>query len=116
YLLTYSEPLTNTGILNNKELIHKIADNILDNPAYSWTTEAMAELSGYSLYHFIRLFQKIMGMKPNEYVKECRLSAAKNLLISTDTPVYEIAEQVGFSQASYFIKVFKTHNGLSPQV
>ncbi|MNJ43316.1 Bifunctional transcriptional activator/DNA repair enzyme AdaA [compost metagenome] len=115
YLLTYSEPLTNTNILNNKDLIHKIADHIFDNPAYGWTTESMAELSGYSVYHFIRLFQKIMGIKPNEYVTQCRISAAKNLLLSTESPIYEIAAQIGFAQASYFIRVFKKHTDLSPQ-
>ncbi|MBW4079953.1 AraC family transcriptional regulator [Paenibacillus sp. S150] len=116
FLLKNSESLKNTNTLDHKEIIHGIADKIHDKPDFHWTTEHMAELSGYSLYHFIRLFQKIIGLKPNEYVKVSRLSAAKNLLISTELPIFEIAENIGFSNTSYFIKVFREWTGFSPQV
>ncbi|AIQ31439.1 MULTISPECIES: helix-turn-helix transcriptional regulator [Paenibacillus] len=116
FLLKNSESLKQNNTLDQKEVIHGIADKIHDKPGFHWTSEHMAELSGYSLYYFIRLFQKIMGMKPNEYIKMSRISAAKNLLVATDLPIYEIAENVGFSSTSYFIKVFREAIETSPQV
>ncbi|KAA8746165.1 helix-turn-helix transcriptional regulator [Paenibacillus sp. UASWS1643] len=115
-LIQNSEPLKKTNTLDQMGMIRQIADSIHDKPEFMWTTAYLAEMSGYSLYHFIRIFHKIMGIKPNEYVKECRIAAAKNLLISSEMTVYEVAEQTGFSQTSYFIKVFKEHTGLSPKV
>ncbi|WP_145321774.1 AraC family transcriptional regulator [Paenibacillus xylanexedens] len=115
FLLKNSESLKHNNTLDQKEVIHGIADKIHNKPGFHWTSEHMAELSGYSLYHFIRLFQKIMGLKPNEYVKVSRISAAKNLLVTTDLPIYEIAENVGFSSTSYFIKVFRETTETSPQ-
>jgi len=39
---------------------------------------------------------------------------AKMLLSATDKPIYEIAEQLGFDEAKYFITVFHQHTGKTP--
>ncbi|MNL70641.1 HTH-type transcriptional activator Btr [compost metagenome] len=74
----------------------------------------MARLSGYSSYHFLRLFRLVMGKTPNRFLTDCRLARAKLLLVSTGLTVAEIARQAGFAQSSYFIKVFREFEGMPP--
>ena len=49
------------------------------------------------------------------FINKFRVSHAKRLLKTTDLKVYEVAEQVGFSDTKYFNKVFKDVEGVSPK-
>lgn len=60
-----------------------------------------------SQYHFLRLFKKEIGIPPYEYLIHLRINRAKELLISTDTPLDEIAAQSGFSDSKNLIYNFK---------
>ncbi|WP_052350633.1 helix-turn-helix transcriptional regulator [Paenibacillus gorillae] len=98
-----------------QELIREAADRIRERCGESWTLESMAALSGYSMYYFLRLFQTIMGKTPNRYLTDCRMAAAKGLLVATRLPVSQVAERVGFTQSSYFIRVFHSQEGMPPK-
>lgn len=50
-----------------------------------------------------------------EFVTATRITAAKELMASTDLKVYEISDRVGFDSAFYFSKVFKKLEGVSPR-
>ena len=50
-----------------------------------------------------------------EFVTASRITAAKELMASTDLKVYEISDKVGFDSAFYFSKVFKKLEGVSPR-
>jgi AraC-like DNA-binding protein len=67
-----------------------------------------------SKYHFGRLFKKSTGLAPMEYVTKVRIEKAIILLRTTDCSIEEIAEQIGYSSSSYFIKVFRSWVGFSP--
>jgi AraC-like DNA-binding protein len=67
-----------------------------------------------SKYHFGRLFKKSTGLAPMEYVTKVRIEKAINLLRTTECSIEEIAEQIGYSSSSYFIKVFRSWVGFSP--
>ena len=47
-----------------------------------------------------------------EHIKNLRIEEAKRLLVETDLPVYQIADQVGFTDYNYFCRVFKKEVGL----
>lgn len=55
-----------------------------------------------------------MGKTPNRYLTDCRLAKAKLLLVSTGLSIAQVATQSGFAQSSYFIKVFRRFEGMSP--
>lgn len=61
-----------------------------------------------------RIFQKTTGVSFNKYVNRMRISEAKKLLLQTDKLIYEIADQVGFTESSYFIVKFTQEVGKSP--
>ena len=55
-------------------------------------------------------------MKVNfaDYLDMVRINKAKTLLLDTSMPISEIAARVGYSNQSYFTKVFKHNTGFSP--
>ena len=48
------------------------------------------------------------------FLKRFRISHAKRLLKDTDKKIYEIAKEVGYTDAKYFNRVFKDVEGVSP--
>lgn len=80
------------------------------------SVEEYAKHSGYSKYHFTRLFKEATGQTPNEYRIRLRLDNACSLLRSTSYSMHEIAEAVGFSDPAYFSRLFKKRFGKSPQM
>jgi two-component system, response regulator YesN len=64
--------------------------------------------------YFSTLFKEETNMTFSEYVTRCRLQKAKSLLITTDLSIAEIAEEVGYQTAKYFIKLFKEFEGITP--
>ncbi len=74
----------------------------------------MASHSCCSEFHFSRLFKKVTGYSPYEYIVKYRVNKAKNLLKNTDKSVEDIAECVGFGSASNFIRTFRELEGMTP--
>ena len=60
-------------------------------------------------------FKQTYGIGVLEYINEERLEKAKDMLLKGDKTVEEIARMVGFSSTAYFIKKFKSRNGLTPK-
>lgn len=74
-----------------------------------------ADQAGVSPHYFCKMFRKANKMTPLEFVTLCRIRQAKQLLLDgRDLSVGEIAETCGYPSASYFIKQFKRHEGVTP--
>jgi AraC-like DNA-binding protein len=73
-----------------------------------------AEVAGISKYHLCKVFQASLGVTPMNYVRHLRLEEAARLLRQTALPITEIAVKAGFSNVSYFGKVFRHVVGVSP--
>lgn len=67
---------------------------------------------GYS--YFRRMFKKFTGISPVQYHLMLRLQRAKDLLVSTDMSVKEIALGLGFQSIFYFTRIFKKKMGVPP--
>lgn len=76
--------------------------------------EQLAEQLGVSKFHFLRTFAKHVGMTPNDYLNRKRIEKSIELLRATDWNIDHIAEAVGYSTGSYYIKVFKKLTGQTP--
>jgi AraC-like DNA-binding protein len=59
--------------------------------------------------------QKTIGMSPMQYVTYYRLSKAKRLLSTTDVKISAIAKEVGIEDVTYFSRLFKRMEGMTPQ-
>ena len=49
-----------------------------------------------------------------EYIAKRRIQEAKSLLTSTELSIADIAEQTGFGSESYFCKLFRRYEGMTP--
>jgi transcriptional regulator GlxA family with amidase domain len=63
-----------------------------------------------------RLFRLELGMSPTQFAMRLRLSAARELLLSTAAPVSAIAAECGFSDSAHFSRCFRKCFGQSPTV
>lgn len=69
---------------------------------------------GLNPQYMMRLFKKATGMSILDYVVDRRVALAKDMLVRTDWSLDVISENIGYLTATYFIKVFKRSEGLTP--
>ncbi|MES2279733.1 MAG: AraC family transcriptional regulator [Bacteroidota bacterium] len=74
---------------------------------------AIADQAYFSRYHFIRLFSKIYGKTPHQYLTGVRMEKAK-LLLQTDLPVQQVCFAVGFDSIGSFTSLFKRYTAATP--
>lgn len=79
------------------------------------TLDQLSERFNINKYYFLKVFKNYTGFTPNEYVIKTRINRAKELLRTTDAPVYEIAADVGIHNPSHFINLFRKTEGYTPQ-
>ncbi len=75
----------------------------------------LAAEAGLSPYHFLRVFRRVTGTTPHQYVVGARLRRATRLLVDTSRPVTAIAYEVGFADLSNFVRTFHRTVGCSPR-
>ncbi|EPB9502515.1 regulatory protein PocR, partial [Escherichia coli] len=69
-----------------------------------------------SPYYFSKLFKKYHGIGFNAWVNQQGMASARELLCHSDWSIASIARNLGFSQTSYFCKVFRQTYQVTPQV
>src|SRR5690606_16268914 len=95
-------------------LIAKCQEWIARNYEKSSPVAAMVTLSGLAERSSKRRFARAPGVTPREYVQTLRLEEAKHLLETSEVPVEEVAQQVGYEDASFFGRLFRRKVGLTP--
>jgi len=79
------------------------------------TLKALAAASYLSPFHFARLFKKLTGSTPHNYLAGIRAARAQLLLAETELSVTEIGSRVGYLSASHFTKAFRLATGTTPR-
>jgi AraC-like DNA-binding protein len=64
--------------------------------------------------YFSALFRRLVGLSPMQYIAVYRLNQVRELLLSTDLAVSEVAARTGFRDLSYLDRVFRRAEGLNP--
>ncbi len=94
--------------------LDKLCAEVLAHPEAAWSVTQMARQCHLCVDHFIRVFQRHMGMTPKAFVVHSRIDRACNLLLSSDMNIGEIAAATGFSNVYYFSRLFKQQIGCPP--
>ena len=96
-------------------MIHRsvkyIETNYKDPDLY---TPQLAEMSGMGETYYRNIFSAVFNTPPTKYIQQYRVDKSKELLVNTELSIDEIAVAVGFANASYFCKVFKSLTGQTP--
>jgi len=79
------------------------------------TVESLEPIFGYSKRHLNRIFRQQTGSTIRDYLFRKRINAACDLLLNTDARTNEVAYRTGFSDVSYFCRVFREYTRLPPQ-
>ena len=85
-----------------------------EHPGEMVRMNQMAELCHLSGCYFSKLFLLELGENFTDYMKRQKVTRAKELLRKTGKSVSEISAELGFLDSSYFIKVFKAFEGITP--
>jgi AraC family transcriptional regulator len=76
---------------------------------------AAARVAGTSPFHFLRLFARVLGVTPHQYLVRARLRHAARLLAETTRAVTDVALDVGFGDLSNFVRTFHRAAGVPPR-
>lgn len=87
---------------------------IHDHYADALGRKEIAAHVGVSQEHLSSCFHREVGVPLVNYVERYRLLRAKELLLTTEKSITEIALEVGFNDSSYFGRIFRRENGISP--
>jgi AraC-like DNA-binding protein len=107
------------GITSSKqhEYIDKfmmVCNYISDHCTENINVDDLADLAGFSKFHFARLFKQFAGMSCYEYLTQKRIAHAERLLIQPDISITEVAMRSGFNSLSTFNRIFKTAKNCTP--
>ena len=94
--------------------IDRACSYIDENYFEELSTEFLAKKFGFSRSYFSTEFKKVTGNSLHDYIVCKRLNIAKQLLISGDFTISQIAERVGFKDTGTFIRAFKRKEKLTP--
>ena len=94
-----------------KMLKENISNQLSDE---NFSIDSLTAIMNMSRSNFYRKLKALTGMSPNEYLKNCRLNRAAELL-KEGYRITEIFEQTGFCSSSYFAKCFKAKFGVLPK-
>ena len=74
----------------------------------------IADYVDYIPYYLNRIFRDRTGLTIVQYLLQERMEMAKKLLVRTDMQISSVASQVGYTNFSYFAKVFKGYTNMTP--
>lgn len=98
------------GMVKNKRLVEKVTKHYTK----AKNTGHLADLCGYSLSTFRRLFREEFRTTPHEWLNGLRKDKVRKLLTQTDLPLLEVAEVCGFVSQSYLTEFCQMNFGASP--
>jgi len=78
--------------------------------------EQVAKEAGLSPFHFLRLFGRVVGVTPHQYLIRSRLRRAAQLLADGERSITDVAFDVGFGDLSNFVRTFRRAARASPRV
>ncbi len=102
--------------MNNLQLIEKVLNYIDEHISEGLTYERLAEVFGYSSFHFHKLFSSVTELSITEYIRKRRLTMAHKRLCETTETVAEICYAMGFNSIQTFNRAFKDTFGMQPVV
>ena len=76
---------------------------------------AAARHAGLSAFHFLRVFERVVGVTPHQYLVRARLRRAARLLAADVRPITDVAFDAGFGDLSNFVRSFRRAAGVSPR-
>ena len=106
--------LSTTPSVRNRKVVYEIIDYINHNYEEEITLDFLSKQFFINKYSLCEMFRNVVGSSPNQYLINCRIMKAKELLISGES-VDSVCGKAGFRNLSHFSRIFKEKVGQSPK-
>ena len=94
--------------------IYKGISYLENDVQQSLSIKEIAEICHITPTYFRKLFKEYSGMSPSQFRIRKKIDTAKTLLLTNDMSIQEISDYLGFENISYFSKLFKQNEKISP--
>ncbi len=95
-------------------ILSRVQEKIQANLHTELRLETLAQESGYSRAHFLRMFRVAVGLTPHQYILTLRLRRAQEFLRQKSQNLIDIAAVCGFASQSHMTSVFRKHLAVTP--
>ncbi|MBQ9824074.1 MAG: response regulator [Solobacterium sp.] len=102
-------------IKEEEDIISPVTNYIREHLSEKISREQLADLVYLHPDYLTHVFKEKTGLSLSAYILKERLKQSKNLLRNTDKSINTIALDCGFSDASYFTRIFRRETGISPR-
>lgn len=113
--LTQKIPLDSVASSDQADVICRILNYLNDNFEKRLTVEQVSAQFGYSRSRFSHLFKNTIGYSLPQYLNMLRCRSIAEALLTTDTPVVDLAVNAGFNNAHTFYSAFKAYYHMTPR-
>jgi len=108
-----NKAIPNNHVKDNR--IQQIITYIQDHIHQKIEVGQLSDMAFMSKDHFIRIFKRETGDTPTAYIIKRKMEKAEMMLLTTNMPIKNISDALGYTDFSYFNKTFKMNVGTTPQ-
>jgi AraC-like DNA-binding protein len=95
--------------------VARILREIERHPEGDLTLGNLSRAANLSPFHFLRVFERLTGVTPHQYVLRARLREAALRLVAEPAKILDVALDCGFADLSNFNRAFRAEFGVSPR-
>lgn len=106
---------SNDNEVQNDGIIYTVIQYIKENYREDITLEMLANKVYLTPSYLSHIFRKRTGNTIMQFIKQCRMEKAKELLVTTNMKVVDISNDIGYANCSYFCHNFSINYGMSPE-
>ncbi len=108
------QPSAERPAMDWRERIEQLCNRMQENPAWGMRVSEISGEMHCTADHLIRVFKRIKGITPAEFLVRARVERAKDLLLYSSHSMGQIAETLGYADGYYFSRQFKERTGRAP--
>ena len=101
-------------VKGDSDYVEKAKTFIAENNSQLLTVKEVSDHVHLNPEYFTRLFKKETGLNIKNYIIDCKIATAKDMLLKTNLPVSMIALDLGYSNFSHFTQMFRKAEGITP--
>ena len=113
--LIHDEAVCGKEMNHDCALILEAAEQFKRNPAIKYDLQEVARTHAMSYDTFRKKFKFYIGQAPHEFLLNCKIELAVELMRKHEISIKEIADSCGFADISSFSRMFRKRSGLYPR-
>jgi AraC-like DNA-binding protein len=110
-----NNPISRTFNANDRDAINRIIEEIRADPGREYSIHDLCKLGSLNEHKLKLAFKSILGKTAFTFLREVRMDHAAELLKNDRHSVIQVANEVGYSNASHFARAFKDRHDLLPK-